>query len=362
MVSKSIKVAVIGVGFGTSVQIPGFQSEGIDVVAVCASRKDRANDAAQKFAIPHAYDNYQTLLCNPDIDAVSIVTPPFLHYEMTMAALDAGKHILCEKPFALDQNQAHSMYQKASNARLTAMITHEFRFAPARAYVKELLAQGYIGELRMASIALFTGPISKPQPRPLTWHAVSAQGGGFLGALGSHYIDCLRDWFGEIDSVVGATFAHDLKRVDQHTNKTVTGDSDDGFQFTVDFETGGTASMIASSSAPYGGGCKIDIYGSEGTLQTCQSGFNPLPGGTVYGARYIDGTTLQELPVPSTYIPFEDARDSRLLPFRILVRKFIQGISDGTSPSPNFYDGLRCQQILDSVRQSSKTGKRIQLT
>ena len=361
MTNRSIKVGVIGVGFGTTVQIPGFQSEGVDVIAVCASRQERADRAAKEFGIRHAYDDYHILLRNPDIDAVSVVSPPFLHYEMSMAALEAGKHILCEKPFALDQKQAQEMSDKATESGLTAMITYEFRFAPARAYVKELLAQGYIGQLRNINMSLFTGPTATPQPRPMTWQAMSSQGGGFLGALGSHYIDCLRDWFGEIDSVVGATFTQDLARVDQQTGQSVTGDADDAFQFTVNFQNGGWGSMTASSSAPYGGGTKIEIYGSEGTLQAPQPGFNPPPDGKIFGARFSDGAEVEELLIPDSFKPFNDVRDNRLLPFRLLARRFIQGIAEGTSLSPNFYDGLRCQQVLDAVRESSATGTRIQL-
>ena len=341
--------------------IPGFQSEGVDVIAVCASRQERADRAAKEFGIRHAYDDYHELLRNSDIGVVSIVTPPHLHYEMSMAALEAGKHVLCEKPFGLDQNQAHEMSQKVTQSGLTAMIAHEFRFAPARAYVKELLAQGYIGKLRMVNMSLFLGPVATPQPGPMAWIGMSSLGGGFLGALGSHYIDCLRDWFGEIKSVSGVTFTHDLTRVDQQTGKSVTADADDGFQFIANFVNGGWGSMTASSSAPYGGGAKIEIYGSEGTLQTPQPGFNPPPDGKILGARFSDGAAVEELLIPDRFKPFGDVRDDRLLPFRLLVRRFIQGITEGTSPSPNFKDGLRCQQVLDAVRESSVTGTRIQL-
>ena len=111
MTTKPLRIGVIGVGFGTVVQIPGFQSEGVEVAAVCARRQERADKAAADFNIPAAYTDYHKMLQEADIDAVSVVTPPALHHEMVMAALDAGKHVLCEKPFAMDQVQARGMWQ-----------------------------------------------------------------------------------------------------------------------------------------------------------------------------------------------------------------------------------------------------------
>ena len=108
MGTGNVRVGVIGVGFGTAVQIPGFQDEGIEVVAVCSRRLERARKAAEDFNIPYYFDDYMELIVRDDIDAVSIVTPPALHYPITMAALAAGKHVLCEKPFALNAKEAVS--------------------------------------------------------------------------------------------------------------------------------------------------------------------------------------------------------------------------------------------------------------
>ena len=188
MITKPVRIGVIGVGFGTRVQIPGFQSEGFEVVAVCSRQRERAEEAAKNFGIPNTYTDYREMLSQPGLDAVSIVTPPNLHHEMTIAALEAGKHVLCEKPFAMDQQQAKEMWDKAQETKLTGMVTHEFRFAPARAYVKELLQQGYIGELLNVSITFFllSGRQQRPGHGPLEWRRQYSQGGGELAGIGSH--------------------------------------------------------------------------------------------------------------------------------------------------------------------------------
>ena len=95
------------------------------------------------------------------------------------------------------------MRDAAEASGRTAMVGHEFRHTPQRGYIKELLDEGYIGKFQLCTIELFLDRYVTPQPRPLTWQASKAAGGGLLGALGSHYIDGLRHWFGDVASVVG---------------------------------------------------------------------------------------------------------------------------------------------------------------
>ena len=362
MAHASIRVGVIGVGFGTAVQIPGFQSEGVEVVAVCARRPERAQEAAEKFGIPHAFTDYREMLQMDSVDAVSVVTPPALHHEMSLASLDAGKHVLCEKPFALDQSQAREMWQKAQATGLTAMITHEFRFASARMRVKELIDEGYLGPLHMAIMSLVNGPRRGFQPRPLTDRDDADQGLGFLGSLGSHYIDCLRHWFGEVTSVSGNVYTHFGERTLPDSDKMGQATADDTFRLTLQFAQGGWATMIGTNAAPFGPGARVEIFGSDGVLMTPHvgTGFNPPPHGTLLGAKTGD-EALAEILVPERLRPFADDRDDRLMPFRLLVREFLRGIEEGDSPAPNFYDGYRCQQVLDAVRESSATGWSVQI-
>jgi len=362
MSSSSLRIGVIGVGYGTSVQIPGFQSEGVEVTAVCARRRERAQETAERFGIPGVYDDYHEMLRDAPLDAVSVVSPIPLHHPMTMAALDAGKHVLCEKPFALDQVQAREMWQRAESTGLTTMIGHEFRFASARMRVKELIDEGYLGSLHMALIRLVNGPRRGFRPRPLTDRDDVTQGGGLLWSLGSHHIDCCRHWFGEVTSVSGHVETHLGERTLPDSRATVQATADDSFSFTLGFAQGGWAIMTGTNAAPFGSGASVEIYGREGTLVTPHvgTGVNPPSHGKLLGARAGDDA-LAELPVPERLRPFADDRDDRLMPFRLMVREFLRGVQGGTSPAPNFYDGFRCQQVLDAVRESSATGHVVQI-
>ncbi len=357
--NENLRVGIIGVGFGTTVHVPGFQSEGIEVVAISARREERAREAATQFNIPHATGDWREVLAMPEVDIVSIASPPALHSEMSVAALEAGKHVLCEKPTAVNADEARAMRDAARSSTKTAMIAHEFRWAPQRAFVRHLMDERYIGDLRFVRGSLEVGPRrtgARPRPAP---DPDLGRRGGFLWGLGSHYFDAFRHWFGDIVAVQSIMRAQMPDRVDASGAPTLT-ETDDTFAVLIEFANGGWGSFSGSSAAPFGDGAKIEIFGTEGSLSTPQPapGFNPPPDGKVYGAKFGDESRA-ELPMSSEFVPFDDERDSRLVAFRLMVREFVKGIGEGKSPAPNFEDAYRIQQVLDAVVKSSETGRRI---
>ncbi len=359
MAAPKKRIGVIGIGFGAQVHVPGLQSEGWEVAALCSRNRDKATQIAQAAGVRDVHTDARELIRRDDLDAVAITTPPGAHCELAVAALSAGKHVLCEKPFAIDAKEATVMRDAADASGRTAMVCHEFRHTPQRGYIKQLLGDGYIGKFQLCTIELFLDRYVTPQPRALTWNAFNAQGGGLLGALGSHYIDGLRYWFGEIASVYGHLGALRPDVLDPATNRIVKAETDDTFLFTLQFANGGLATMTSSFAATPTRGARIVVMGERGTLIAEQPGPNPMEDGVVIGSR--DGSALQPLDTPGEYLPFKDARDHRLMAFRLLVRDFTAGIDRGMSPAPNFTDGLRCQEVLDAVRESSRSGRKVEI-
>ena len=359
MTQTNLRVGIIGVGFGTTVHVPGFQSEGLEVVAVAARREERAREAAVQFNIPNVTADYRELITMPEVDIVSIASPHALHREMAVAALEAGKHVICEKPAAVDADEARAMRDAARASSKTAMIAHEFRWAPQRAFVRRLMDERFIGDFRFVRGSLEVGPRRPPsRPRPAQQPDLGRRG-GFLWGLGSHYLDAFRHWFGDVIAVQSMMRAEMPDRIDASGSPT-TSESDDTFAVLMEFANGGWGSFSGSSAAPFGPGAQIEIFGSEGSLSTPQPtpGFNPPPDGKVYGAKFGD-ESRHELPMPDEFVPFDDDRDHRLVAFRLMVREFLKGVEDGTSPAPNFEDAYRIQQVLDAVVESSETGRRI---
>jgi predicted dehydrogenase len=352
-----MRVGIIGVGFGAQVHLPAFQSEGWEVAALCGRTRDKARAAADAAGVKDVCSDPVDLFSRKDIDAIAISTPPATHHPLSVAALNAGKHVVCEKPFAMTAAEAAQMRDAAERNKRVAMIAHEFRFAPQRRYIKKLLRDGYIGRFNLCTIELFLDRYVTEQPRPLTWQAYKAEGGGLLGALGSHYIDGLRDWFGEIAAVHCQLSALRPDVLDAKTGKIVKAETDDTFTFAVDFVAGGTATMVASFATTPARGARLAVMGDEGTLIAEQSGPNPTDDGVVVASR--KGSPLAPLPTPPEFATATDPRDHRLMSFRALVREFTRGIEEGGSRHPSFEDGWRCQQVLDAARQSSESGRTV---
>jgi len=356
-----LKIGVIGVGFGTTVHIPAFQSEGVEVLAVAARHKDRALQASEEFNIPHYFDDYKELLAMEDLDAVSICSPHHLHYEMVLEALKQDKHILCEKPFATNTHEALQMLNAAKGSKKTLMVAHEFRWAPQRAFVKQLLEENYIGDFRFLQASLMVGPTKEFRPRKMVYPDLGWRG-GFLWGLGSHYLDAFRHWFGDIASIQSMLKTNIPDRFDSDTEKLVETTTDDTFALLLEFANGGIGTLSGSSAMPFGRGANIEIFGSSGSLSTPQEypGFNPPPDGKVFGGKFGQSSSMrEEIAMPEQYIPFDDSRDHRLMAFRLMVREFIQGINSSTSPSPNFEDAYMLQKVLEGAVQSMESGKKI---
>lgn len=357
-----LRVAVVGTGFGTTVHIPAYQScEATEVVAVCSATEQRAREAAVRFGIPVWTTDYRTLLGRDDVDAVSIASPPFTHHEMSLAAFAAGKHVLLEKPMAVNTAECREMLDAATRSGLGHMIAFEFRWHPGRLFIHQLLREGYIGQLRHANITLFVGTRGGSLGSPYyNWAARRDMGGGMLPGVGSHYLDALSWWFGDFAGVFGGAYAQIPERLDPTTGENRFASADDGFTLQVRFKQGGWATVTQSMAAPFGPGTRIELYGTEGTLATYYPGFNPAARTPILGGRVGD-ERLRDLSIPARYFPFEDDRDVRMLPFRLMVDDFAGAVRSNRVVAPTFEDGLRIQQAMEGVFTSMDTGRWVEL-
>lgn len=342
MSDSKLRVGLIGTGFGKSTQMPGFQArDDLEVVAVCSGHLAKAQATAREYHIPNAYDDYQAMLARERLDLVSIVTPPYLHEAMTLAALQAGAHVLCEKPMAMDVSEAQAMCDAARAAKRIGMIDHEFRYLPWRAYTQQLVDEGYIGQPYHLNVTSFTTMRSDPK-RPFNWWSEAEKGGGMLGAIGSHFVDAIRMFMGELEEVCGFVDTRIQARPEAETGAPRRVTSDDNCAFLARLRNGATASVHLSAVAPVGSGERITLTGSEGTLV--------LQANKLWGGRRGDAE-LRELPIPDAFT-VEGA--GLIGPFKVLLARMIEGIRAGaTDVSPSCEEGLRVQRVLDAVRTSS---------
>ena len=343
-------IAVIGTGFGARVHVEAFRAAGFVVRALVGRDRDRTARRAERLGV-RALTSVDDALALPDVDAVSIATPPHTHHRLVLDAVAAGKHVVCEKPFALDAAQAREMAAAAERARVIGFVGHEFRWAPERALVGRAIADGRIGEPRLATLVSYVGLLADPAAPAPDWWFDPARGGGWLGASGSHAIDQVRAWLGDIEGARG------------RASMTSTRDADPGAadSFTALLEMASGAHVVVQQTAG-AWGPMLEVARVAGTRGTVW-----IDGGRVWlaGVAAPEATGIAQClevpddlalaPVPS---PSADPRHRfthlELGPYTRLAEVFAARIRGRPSPSPvapaTFADGVACMQVLDRLR------------
>ncbi len=351
---------VAGTSFGARIHVPALRAAGFEVVALVGTDPERTARRAAKLGVPASCGSFEEALAlGPD--AVSLATPPATHGPLTLAAVAAGCHVLCEKPFTLDVAEAADLVAAAAEAGLVGLVGHEFRWSPAQALVWWALRRGMVGEPRLALDASFL-PMLRSFPMSEWWYD-PARGGGWLGASGSHRVDRLRQWFGEVEAV--SATAPSL------TDRPL--GVDDGFHLRCRMASGLEAVLLQSAAAAGPAWSATRVLGTTGTLWT--SGDAVLRA----GAEDAEGDPLpvpEELslpPAPDGGGPLAAMTRTELPPYVMLARAFreaIEGAPNGGGSAPTgspdgqgpvaatFADGMACMQVLAAARRSAEAGAR----
>jgi predicted dehydrogenase len=348
--ASRLRVGVIGTGFGALVQIPAFRANPrAEVVAVASGTPGKARRTAEAFGVPHAFDDW-TKLVAADLDLVSITTPPAIHHAMALAALNAGRHVLCEKPMAMSVAEAEEMLAHGERARRVHVIDHELRFNPNRRKARALIEQGLVGRPRHVLLTAVNASRLDPA-KPWGWWFDETRGGGLLGAVGSHQVDLLRYWLGEIAAVTGTAlpFVPERPLPDGTGRRPVT--ADEFTTFSLRFRSGAVGTVFLSAVATHAVGPRVEVWGDEGHLVLDE-------GERLWGARR--GEKLAELTEPETITPPPGMEYVSLwgVSFVRLVQHLVQAMLDGApvAPAATFRDGVAVQRVLDAVRRATRTG------
>ncbi|HKW45641.1 MAG TPA: Gfo/Idh/MocA family oxidoreductase [Candidatus Eremiobacteraceae bacterium] len=345
--SEQIRVAVIGTGFGARCQIPAFAAHpDTKLVAVASHSLERARIAAQTHGVPFYTDDYRVVFGRDDVDLVSITAPPHLHAPMTLAALKAGKHVICEKPMALNEREATRMANAARTARRVGLIDHEFRYLPERARLCELVSDGWLGDLQRIAWVETTSWMATGGDYRFGWQSQAKFGGGVLGALGSHAIDYCRLVAGEVCDV-DASLATRVKRQPRANAGMADVDADDNASVRLT-HAGGAISTIEICATAASGVSTIIVSGSKGVLR--------IDGDQLFGARGAHPAAPVTAPA-RTRKKFPPG-SHRLLPaFYTFVGEAVAAVRGEPSTAATFADGARVQRVLDAARRSAHTGR-----
>ncbi|MBK9164695.1 MAG: Gfo/Idh/MocA family oxidoreductase [Acidobacteria bacterium] len=356
--ANSVGIGFIGTGFARRVQIPAFQAcENARIVSIASGSLANAKATAEESGAEHFTDNWREIVERPDVDLVCITTPPNLHREMVLAALAAGKHLLAEKPMAMNVAEAEEMVAAATASGKLALIDHELRFLPGRQKAKALLHSGEIGKVRHAKYT-FAAPHRGDQTQKWDWWSSKEAGGGALGAIGSHVIDSFH-WFLEtgIEAVDAQLQTHIKERPFSDVTRKV--ETDDQVNMLLRFRDGditsdttGSVSVSMIEGPEYVN--RIEFVGDEGWMRVEHRG-------DLFIAKRSE-TEWTEVEVdypPSIDGIFESGFPSGFMAFAPRIVDAIQKGESSIADAATFEDGLIVQQVLDAARESSDSGRRV---
>jgi len=325
---------------------------------VCGRDNAQLQRLALRFGWKHQETSWEKVVENPAIDVVDICTPNHLHFPVAVAAATAGKHVLCEKPLARHEEEAWLMYETAANAGVVHMTVFNYRFVPAIALAKRLIDEGKIGQIRHFNAVYFQDWLTDPG-FPMVWrHDASLSGSGAHGDMNAHIVDLARFLVGEFAEVNGVqrTFIKERPMADGSGRGRVT--VDDATSFLALFRHGAIGSFTATRLAPGRKNfLRLEIFGSLGSLLFDLERINEL--------QYHDGTEgtgFQLLLVTEPVHPYMEAwwPPGHVIgwehTFVHVVTQLLGAIHSGLPATPDFFDGFRCQQVLDAVVSSAASG------
>ncbi|MEU5592628.1 Gfo/Idh/MocA family oxidoreductase [Streptomyces sp. NPDC020298] len=377
----SLRIGMVGYAFMGAAHSQGWRTAGHffdlprqPVLAVICGRDATAvHEAADRYGWAAVENDWRALIARDDIDLVDICTPGDSHAEIALAALTAGKHVLCEKPLANTVGEAETMTRAAEEAYgrgQVAMVGFNYRRVPAITLARRMVADGRLGTLRHVRVAYLQDWLVDPE-FPLTWRLRKERAGsGSLGDLGAHIVDLAQYLTGERLVGVSAlteTFVRERPLPEGPTDGLSTAPAggtgtvsvDDAALFTGRFATGAVASFEATRYATgRKNALRIELNGERGSLTFDLERLNELwfhdgtePGAEAGFRRILvtepDHPYLDAWWPPGHGLGYEHT-------FVHQARDLVHAIAEGRRPDPSFADGLQVQRVLAAVEESAE--------
>jgi predicted dehydrogenase len=341
--------------------------------AICGRNEDAVSKVAAQFGWQGYETDYHTLVTRDDIGLVDVSTPGYLHKDVVLAALEAGKHVLCEKPLANTLDEAQEMLTAAKKAGTINVVNFNYRRVPAVVFAKQLIDEGRIGEVRHWRAVYLQSWLNDPKT-PLAWRLKKElAGSGALGDIGAHILDLSLYLLGPVTKVVGTLDTFIKERPVEVQNSGGSGLSweagtemgevtvDDSTTFLARFANGATgtfeATRLATGRRNFN---SFEINGSKGSIVFNLERLNELQvyfeddASGVQGFRTINVTEAVH-PFTGNWWPaghiigWEHSHTH-------VVHDVLEGIRTGVNPAPSFEDGFRVQAALDAVERSNASG------
>ena len=348
MEKKKIGYAVLGLGIGMAHADAAYHSENADLVAVCDIDHDRLRRAVRKYGGITAYESFKDLLRDDRVDVISICLPSAMHADFAVAAMEAGKHVLVEKPLDITPDRARLIEEARIRTGMTCGVVHQNRFNVVMYPIREAVDSGRLGKLILGTFAV-------------KWYRDQAyydnggwrgtwemDGGGSLMNQAVHTVDLMQWLMGDVESVTShaGIYNHDIQTEDTTASL-------------IKFKSGAVATFVSTTCAYPGISTEIMLYGTGGSVEAdadCLKTWKMMDAEDEDAeeeamlARY-GGGNLAACP--------EDA--AKLFGHDHVVEDMILAVRDGRAPEITPADALRAVEIVSAVYESARTGKTVYL-
>ena len=290
--SRPVRIAIVGAGEVVRTKhLPGFAAiPGVKIVGICNQKRESSAKVTRDYTIPKIYRSWEQAIDDDDVDAIVVGTWPYLHCPVTLAALDAGKHVLTQARMAMNSREAQRMHDRAAECpELTTMLAPTYYGLTGDRYLRSLIDSGYLGTLREVHAQGLTSELADPKT-PLGWQQLTKYSGFNALTIGTLYEAVIR-WVPEANRVLAFASKLVSKRLDPETGEVARVGTSDSVQVMTTQQDGSIGTYRFSGVTHHGGGLKVELYGSRGTL------IYDLTDDEIRGAQRNEAK-LEVLPIP----------------------------------------------------------------
>lgn len=359
MSSDKISIGVIGAsahyGWAKRAHMPALAAlPEYELTAVCTTSEESAQQSKDLYGAQKAYSDYRAIIADPDIDVIDVCVRAPSHYAIALEALKSGKHVLCEWPLGASSVQAGELAEMASQQNSQTGVILQSRYAPGFMHVRELLRDGFVGDVVSANMTMFLPGQMRTRTESSAWSAEKSNGAHVLNIHTGHALDvflwCIGSDFASVQSLVGVqvptTTLTDTQRVIEVT-------SPDNVLLHGRLQNNALASVHIASIPAHGSAFKMEIYGTEGTLVAQSSQMVEMVDPVITGAK-TDGSKLEILNSPEhLMLAPSTTPDGVAVNVAQMFRRFSQCLKTGESFSPDFEEAASRQVLLDRIDSES---------
>ncbi|KGG17448.1 Oxidoreductase [Prochlorococcus sp. MIT 0603] len=354
-----------GLGFGEKVHLPAlYNSETLLPMAIWHPSKNRLKECYTRNASLKPYQDWSSLLNDPNIKAVIIATPPEPRFRLALEALNAGKHLLLEKPIALKSSEISELQKIALSKNLSVAVDFEYRAVPLFMQAKKMLDNNLIGTPWLIKLDWLMSSRAD-ESREWNWYSQQESGGGVIGALGTHAFDLLHWFFGPTKNINAITSTSIKERYNPQTDRAQSVTSEDICLANLELSDINSnlsipVQVALSSISRNGRGCWLEIYGSNGTLKLGSDNQKDYVHG--FALWFAEKNKALSQIKPDNDFLFEKTwEDGRIAPVLRVHKWWAESIISGFPMIPGLIEGLNSQKVCEKIIESSNSGMNLSL-